>query len=149
MNAPRLRLVEVQCFERPYRLRMPFRFGVTTSLVEMPVTWMLDDFPPAEFVLGMNTGLQAPSLIEENWRADFDYAWRDQPGGVYILTLHPQTIARGRYFLMLERLLDYFAGHDGVVFESMGRYVERWRAANPLEAWKAANPDLTGEHAIE
>ncbi|MCB1748272.1 MAG: polysaccharide deacetylase [Gammaproteobacteria bacterium] len=142
---------------RPYYLRSgdtwtvddPFRFGVTTSLVEMPVTWMLDDFPPAEFVLGMNTGLQAPSLIEENWRADFDYAWRDQPGGVYILTLHPQTIARGRYFLMLERLLDYFAGHDGVVFESMGRYVERWRAANPLEAWKAANPDLTGEHAIE
>ncbi len=140
----------------PYYLRSgdqwsldgPYRFGTTTSLVEMPVTWSLDDFPPAEFVIGMNTGLQAPSQMEENWRADFDYAHRDCAGGVFTLTLHPQTIARGRYFLLLERLLDYYAQHDGVVFESMGDYAARWKKNNPLEVWKAANPDLTGANAI-
>ena len=63
--------------------------------------------------------------------------------------MHPQTIARGRYFLMLERLLAYFATMDGVVFETMDAYVTRWRAANPLAAWIAANPDLTGAHALE
>lgn len=31
MNAPRLRVLDVTCFERPYRLRMPFRFGVKTA----------------------------------------------------------------------------------------------------------------------
>lgn len=141
----------------PYYLRSgdrwsldgPYHFGRTVDLVELPVTWMLDDFPPTEFVLGMNTGLQAPSTLEENWRADFDYAYRDCRGGAFVLTLHPQTIGRGRYFLLLERLLDYYASHAGTVFESMGDYVARWAAANPLEAWVAANPDLTGAHAIE
>ncbi len=132
-----------------WSLDTAYHFGDTVDLVEMPVTWMLDDFPPAEFILGMNTGLQAPSLIEENWRADFDYAYRSCPGGVFILTMHPQTIARGRYFLMLERLLAYFARHPGVIFETMGDYAARWRATNPLAAWIQANPDLAGTHAIE
>ena len=50
---------------------------------------------------------------------------------------------------MLERLLDYYASHSGVVFESLGEYAQRWREANPLAQWVAANPDLTGAHAIE
>lgn len=141
----------------PYYLRSgdtwsldgPYHFGQTVDLVEMPVTWMLDDFPPSEFVLGMNTGLMAPSAIEENWRGDFDYAYRHCPGGAYILTLHPQTIGRGNRLLMLERLLAHFAAHDGVVFEPMGEYFARWKAANPRAAWMAANEDLTGVHAIE
>ncbi|MEN9728204.1 MAG: hypothetical protein RL434_2570 [Pseudomonadota bacterium] len=125
-----------------------YRFGTTVDLVEMPVTWMLDDFPPAEFVLGMNTGLQAPSQLEENWRADFDFAYAHCPGGVFTLTMHPQTIGRGRYFLMLERLIGYFAGFEGVVFDTMEAYVTRWRAHNPLADWVAANGDLTGRYAI-
>lgn len=31
MTAPRLKVVDVACFERPYRLRIPFRFGVKTT----------------------------------------------------------------------------------------------------------------------
>jgi len=30
-QAPHLRVVEIRCFERPYHMRMPFRFGVTTA----------------------------------------------------------------------------------------------------------------------
>ena len=30
MNAPRFRIVAVELYERPVRLRMPFRFGVVT-----------------------------------------------------------------------------------------------------------------------
>ena len=126
-----------------------YHFGETVDLVELPVTWLLDDFPPVEFVLGMNTGLQAPAQIEDSWRADFDFAYRDCAGGLFTLTMHPQTIGRGRYFLMLERLLAYFASHDGVEFETMGDYALRWRQENPLAQWVAANPDLTGKNAIE
>lgn len=125
-----------------------FRFGQTTELVELPVTWGLDDFPPSEFVLGMNTGLQPPAAVEACWRGDFDYAYRNCSNGVYNLTLHPQTIGRGHRLLMLERLLEYFSSQDGVVFEPMGEYASRWKAANPLAEWKAANPNLTGAHAI-
>lgn len=132
-----------------WSLDRAYHFGETVDLVELPVTWLLDDFPPTEFVLGMNTGLQPPSTLEESWRADFDFAYRDCSGGAFVLTLHPQTIGRGRYFLLLERLLDYYANHAGVVFESMGDYVNRWATTNPLTEWVAANPDLTGAHAIE
>ncbi len=31
MTAPRLKVLDVRCFERPYRLRIPFRFGVKTA----------------------------------------------------------------------------------------------------------------------
>lgn len=60
-----------------------------------------------------------------------------------------QTIARGRYFLMLERLIEYFSTHSDVVFESMGDYAARWRTDNPLAQWREQNPDLTGRDAIE
>jgi peptidoglycan/xylan/chitin deacetylase (PgdA/CDA1 family) len=127
----------------------PFHFGKTTELVELPVTWSLDDFPPFEFVLGVNEGLKAASAVEENWRGDFDWAYAHSPGGIFNLTLHPQTIGRGHRMAMLDRLLGHMRERDGVVFETLGAYAERWRKENPLEAWKSANPDLTGVHALE
>ena len=33
--------------------------------------------------------------------------------GVFVLTVHPQTIARAHAFMMFERFVDYVAGHDG------------------------------------
>lgn len=125
-----------------------YRFGTTTELVELPVTWGLDDFPVSEFVLGFNEGLKAPSAVEEIWRGDFDYALAHSRGGVFILTLHPQTIGRGNRLLMLERLLEHFAAQDGVVFDTMHNYASHWKASNPRSAWASANPDLTGANAI-
>lgn len=121
----------------PYYLRQgdawsttePFVFGEPCDLVEVPVTWGLDDFPVFEFVPG-GPGLSSPSAVEEIWRGDFDYAYANCPGGVYTLTMHPQVIGRGHRLLMLERLIDYFKSHPGVVFESMGAYVQRWKSAH-------------------
>jgi len=131
-----------------WSLDSAYRFGTTTELVEMPVTWGLDDFPVSEFVLGFNQGLQGPSAVEEMWRGDFDYACRNSHGGVFILTLHPQTTGRGNRMSMLERLLVHFSAQDNVVFDTMHNYASRWKTANPRAQWMAANPDLTGEHAI-
>jgi peptidoglycan-N-acetylglucosamine deacetylase len=126
-----------------------YRFGRTTSLVELPVTWGLDDFPPFEFVLGTNEGLKAASAVEENWLGDFEWAYAHCPGGIFNLTLHPQTIGRGHRMQMLDRLLGKMSEHEGIVFESLGASAERWRAANPVEQWCKDHPDLTGELAIQ
>jgi peptidoglycan/xylan/chitin deacetylase (PgdA/CDA1 family) len=125
-----------------------YHFGAVTELVELPVTWGLDDFPVSEFVMGLNEGLKAPSAVEEMWRDDFDYAHANCPGGLFSLTLHPQTIGRGNRMLMLERLLQHFVDKQSK-FEPMGEYVGRWKQANPVDAWKKANPDLSGEFAIK
>jgi peptidoglycan/xylan/chitin deacetylase (PgdA/CDA1 family) len=136
----------------PYYLRTgdvispdsPYVFGPTTTLIEAPFGWSLSDFSRFEFVWGQNPGFSSPSMVREIWQGEFDYAYRHTPGGAYILTLHPQVIGRGHRMLMFEDLLDYIAGHDGVRFEPMGEYVQRWRDQNPLESWLRANPTLAG-----
>ena len=124
-----------------------YEFGNTVELVELPVSWGLDDFPVTEFVLGLNEGLKAPSAVQEIWQGDFDYGLAHCPGGLFNLTLHPQTIGRGNRMLMLERLLKHFTD-AGVCFESMNAYAQRWKTANPLESWREANPHLAGANAI-
>ena len=124
-----------------------YQFGEVTELVELPVTWGLDDFPVSECVIGLNEGLRAPSAVEEMWRDDFDYARANYVDGLFTLTLHPQTIGRGNRMLMLERLIKHFAENDAK-FETMGDYYDRWRQANPVSLWLEQNPDLSGELAI-
>jgi peptidoglycan-N-acetylglucosamine deacetylase len=135
-----------------YRLRRgdrwsttePYVFGEVTELVEVPVSWTLDDFPPFEHIIGANQGLYPASAVEENWRADFDFAYERCPGGVFDLTMHPQVIGRGHRMLMLERLIDHFT-RDGVVFESLGDYVDRWTASGGGPATAALEqPSTTG-----
>ncbi len=135
----------------PYYLRQgdepsptePYVFGRPVDLVEVPVTWGLDDFPAFEYVPGHNPGLSSPSGIEEIWRGDFDYSYRHANGGVYALTMHPQVIGRGHRMLMLERLLQHISAHEGVVFETIGQYVDTWKAANPLDQWSAQHPEYS------
>jgi peptidoglycan/xylan/chitin deacetylase (PgdA/CDA1 family) len=131
----------------PYYLRQgdewstdgPYVFGEVTKLVEVPVYWGLDDFPLFEFTLA-GQGLAAPSAVEEIWRGDFEYAYANCPGGVFNLTMHPEVIARGHRLRMLGRLVDHFGDMEGVVFETLGSFVGRWRAENPLAHWKTENP---------
>lgn len=112
----------------------PYLFGDNVDLVEMPVSWILDDFPHFEYVslraIGMNlTGHSAPSKVEEIWRDEFTFMYRDVPNGVYTLTMHPQVIGRGHRFLMLERLIAFMKEHEGVTFSRMSDAADRFRAS--------------------
>jgi peptidoglycan/xylan/chitin deacetylase (PgdA/CDA1 family) len=114
----------------------PFQFGEPTRLVEIPFSWGLDDWPHLEFAPGWSTGQKPPSAVEEIWRTEFDYAYANVPGGVYDLCMHPQIIGRGSRLEMLRRLIEHFSSHEGVVFESVLTYAERWRDDHPLETWR-------------
>lgn len=110
----------------------PYRFGREVDLVELPVSWILDDFPHFEYLRLENRvypGLSAPSKVEEIWRGEFDFMYRDLPGGVFTLTMHPQVIGRGHRLLLLERFVEYLAGHDGVRFARMDEVAEEVRRA--------------------
>jgi peptidoglycan-N-acetylglucosamine deacetylase len=126
----------------------PFQFGRVTDLVELPVTWGLDDFPAFEFSPRFSEGYRAPSAVEEIWRGDFDYAARHCDGGIFTLTLHPEVIGRGHRLTMLERLIDYMRSQSGVTFEAMGDYATRWKAATPREQWTANHAHLVGTDSI-
>ncbi len=114
----------------------PYLFGREVDLVEMPVSWILDDFPHFEYVRLANRvspGLSAGSKVEEIWREEFDFMLRDVPGGVFTLTMHPQVIGRGHRMLMLERLIAHMRAQPSVRFTTLGEAAEgfRGRAAGP------------------
>jgi len=131
-----------------WSLDAPYVFGETTELVELPVTWALDDFPHFELVPGVFNGLSAPSKVLEIWQREFDYLADNCPGGVFNLTMHPQCIGRGHRISMLAQLVEHMRAREAL-FEPLGLYAERWHAENPVEEWKTRNPLRTGVNAIE
>ena len=103
------------------------RFGREGALVEVPVTWALDDWP--HFELSAETGrdgLSAPSKVLEIWTEELRYAHAHAPGGLLTVTMHPECIGRGHRMAMLERFIDAAAALEGVVFDRLDRYVDRW-----------------------
>ena len=103
--------------------------GEPGPLVEVPISWSLDDWPhfePGRRGLGP---MSAASKVEEIWTDEMRYAWANEPGGVLTLTMHPEVIGRGHRIQMLERFISTARGLDGVVFERLDTIVARWVAA--------------------
>ncbi|WGF90481.1 polysaccharide deacetylase family protein [Marinivivus vitaminiproducens] len=93
----------------------PFVFGETTRLVEMPISWSLDDHPHFEFMRLASTvtpGLANAGMVLENWLADFAYMRRTTDWGILTYTCHPYVIGRGHRMLMLEKLIEGLRAMD-------------------------------------
>lgn len=114
---------------RPYRARRgdvarlgePYRFGEETSLIEMPISWSLDDFPHFEFMrqpTSMLASLQPARAVMQNWLDEFRYMKRTVDWGVLTYTMHPYVIGRGYRMLALEELTETLA-KEGAQFMTM------------------------------
>jgi peptidoglycan/xylan/chitin deacetylase (PgdA/CDA1 family) len=101
----------------PYRARRgdraelgkPFHRGEETALIEMPISWSLDDYPHFEFVrtpAAVLPGLQSPRAVMENWLDEFHYMRQSVEWGVLTYTMHPYVIGRGYRMLALEQFLE-------------------------------------------
>jgi peptidoglycan/xylan/chitin deacetylase (PgdA/CDA1 family) len=100
----------------PYRVRkgdvisleQPAIFGPETSLVEMPISWTLDDFPHFEFIRTpsvISPGNMNANNVLENWIDDFRYLDENLEWGVITYTFHPFVIGRGHRMIILEKLI--------------------------------------------
>jgi len=115
-----------------YDLESRYKFGKPVDLLEMPVTWGLDDFPAFEYVSLPNKlypGLRSPEQVFDIWMGDFDYMRTNILDGVFILTMHPQVIGRGHRMLFLEKILTYMNSTD-VRFMRMIDYVQEWKGGH-------------------
>jgi peptidoglycan/xylan/chitin deacetylase (PgdA/CDA1 family) len=109
----------------------PVRFGEPSPLIEMPISWSLDDFPHFEYLVdraGVRPGLQNASGVLENWLGDYDYMAREADWGVLTYTMHPYVIGRGHRLLMLEKLIAGLAGR-GAVFLTMEQAAHEFRSS--------------------
>lgn len=135
---------------RPYYLRQgdkwnateAYEFGTTTELVEMPFAWHMDDFVHFEFYGGFSTTMNTPSAVREVWQAEFDYAYLHEPGGVFVICMHPEVIGRASRISMLDSLISYMASHPGVRFERMIDHAETWRKNTSVEEWLGSTSPL-------
>jgi peptidoglycan/xylan/chitin deacetylase (PgdA/CDA1 family) len=122
-----------------YRVRLGDRhstesgttFGGESSLIEVPISWMLDDWPYFEPDRESGRdGLSAPSRVLEIWTEELRYAHAHAPGGLLTLTMHPECIGHGSRIAMLERFIETAASLEGVVFDRLDRYVDAWAASS-------------------
>jgi peptidoglycan/xylan/chitin deacetylase (PgdA/CDA1 family) len=113
----------------PYRARRgdaaklgePFRFGEQTALIEMPISWSLDDYPHFEFVRTPTTvlpGLQPARAVMQSWLDEFHYMKKTVDWGALTYTMHPYVIGRGYRMLALGDLIEKLA-NAGAVFATM------------------------------
>jgi peptidoglycan-N-acetylglucosamine deacetylase len=109
-------------------LEAPIRYGADTKLVEMPISWSLDDFPVFEYMRYQNLiqpGLMNAGLVLENWFDDFAYMREHYDWGVLTYTFHPHVIGRGHRMMMLERLIQKLM-EGGAVFMTMEAAMHEW-----------------------
>jgi peptidoglycan/xylan/chitin deacetylase (PgdA/CDA1 family) len=114
-------------------LEEPLIYGPDTALVEMPISWTLDDFPVFEYMRYQNLiqpGLMNAGLVGENWHADFTYMRDNYDWGILTYTFHPHVIGRGHRMIMLEKLIENLR-KGGAVFLTMEQAVVEYRIKFP------------------
>jgi len=77
-------------------------------------------------------GFENPRQIEELWRDQFDWVYRELDFAVFPLTIHPDVSGRPQVLLMLERLIDHISGHDGVRWVTMEEVAANFRHRYPF-----------------
>ncbi|MFD1910798.1 polysaccharide deacetylase family protein [Halodurantibacterium flavum] len=114
----------------------PLKHGHEIDLVEIAANWYVDDLPPMMFIKKSpnSHGFVNPRDIEQMWRDQFDWVYREMEYGVFPITIHPDVSGRPQVLLMLERLIDYINGHEGVVWMPFEEMAEDFRARYPFEA---------------
>ncbi len=113
----------------PYRVRngdvieleKPAQLGPDTRLIEMPISWTLDDYPHFEFIRTPTWILQGnmnANRVLDNWINDFIYLRDNLDWGVITYTFHPFVIGRGHRMLALEKLIRTLQ-EGGAVFTTL------------------------------
>ena len=108
--------------ERPYEVVYE---GKRTGVVELPVEWILDDYP--YFGMSRFSTIRphiSPNDVLEIWRDEFDVAYKE--GALFLLTMHPHVIGHRSRIVILEKLIKHMMSMQGVWF---ARHDEIARAA--------------------
>jgi peptidoglycan/xylan/chitin deacetylase (PgdA/CDA1 family) len=112
-------------------LMKPLVRGRETALVEMPISWSLDDYPAFEYMRlpngSVQQGLMNATAVLENFVDDFTYMTRVCDYGILTYTFHPHIIGRGHRMMMLERLIQRLI-EGGAVFTTMEAAMQDWLA---------------------
>ncbi|GHH02526.1 polysaccharide deacetylase family protein [Pseudodonghicola xiamenensis] len=120
----------------------PLVHGKEIDLVDIAANWYVDDLPPMMFIKKSpnSHGFVDPHVIERMWRDQFDWVYREMDYAVFAFTIHPDVSGRPQVLLMLERLIEYINGHEGVEWMTFEDIATDFRARYPFAG--AARPEV-------
>ena len=123
--------------KHPDHWMKPLVRGQETPLVEIPANWYLDDLPPMMFIKKSpnSHGFVNPRDIEQMWRDQFDWVYREHDYAVFTMTIHPDVSGRPQVLMMHERLIEHINSHAGVEWCTFDQIADDFIARNPRE-WK-------------
>jgi peptidoglycan/xylan/chitin deacetylase (PgdA/CDA1 family) len=104
--------------DRPYEL---LRNGAPTGVVELPVSWILDDAP---LFRPLGDSYASPREVMQVWVDEFDRAWEERT--MFLLTTHPHIIGPRSRIVALEGLIAHIKERGDVWFgthEAAARWV--------------------------
>ncbi len=93
------------------------------ALVEIPVSWALDDAP--FFLFTGQRSIQAPGPVLQGWITEFDGITEAQ--GVTNFTFHPQIIGRPSRLACLRELVDHVRHTPRLWVAPLGEISAHWR----------------------
>ena len=119
--------------KHPSHWMKPLVRGKETPLVEIPANWYLDDLPPMMFIKKSpnSHGFVNPRDIEQMWRDQFDWVYREHDYAVFTMTVHPDVSGRPQVLLAHERLIEHISSHEGVEWCTFDQIADDFIARNP------------------
>jgi peptidoglycan/xylan/chitin deacetylase (PgdA/CDA1 family) len=119
--------------KNPEEWMKPLVRGQETKLIEIPANWYLDDLPPMMFIKKApnSHGFVNPRQLEEMWRDQFDWVYRECDYAVFTMTIHPDVSGRPQVLMMLERLYDHIIRHPGVRFCTFDEIADNFNKRQP------------------
>ena len=110
--------------DRPYEL---VEDGKPTGVVELPVEWLLDDYPYFGFSRYSSVRPHIkPMDVFSVWASEFEKAYEE--GTLFVLTMHPKYIGHRSRINMLEKLIQFMLTYENVWFathEAIAQYVKK------------------------
>lgn len=100
--------------------------GKPVDMINLPVSWALDDAVYFQFHITVRTTMRRPSEVLEIYKEEFRAV--HACGGLFVLTMHPQLSGRPSRVLMLKEFMDYVKCFENVWLPSPIDVVEYWRA---------------------
>lgn len=100
-----------------------------SGIVELPVSWLLDDAPFFLFRAGSPRPISTAENVFQAWSEEFRGIYRY--GGLFNLTMHPQLIGRPGRIMMLDRLISYMRTFPEVWFATGSEIATYWTETGP------------------
>jgi peptidoglycan/xylan/chitin deacetylase (PgdA/CDA1 family) len=109
--------------DEPYEL---VQNGKPTGLTELPIEWILDDFP---YYSGNASGsMPSPEAVFNVYKDEFDMAYQERT--MVVLTTHPHVSGHRSRLMQLEKLITYMKSKPGVWFGTCEQIARAIKAAN-------------------